>query len=98
PMVDLSAVLVLNAGSSSLKFCVYQIAAADAWRLEARGQIQGIGTAPLFSAKDGGGATLHDERLDASVRDARAALGALAGWLRDRFRGTRVLGVGHRVV
>ena len=33
--------LVLNAGSSSLKFCVYRRPADDAWRLEARGQIKG---------------------------------------------------------
>jgi acetate kinase len=97
-MDDHSVVLVLNAGSSSLKFCVYQIADADAWRLDARGQIQGIGTSPRFTAKDGEGATLHDEPLDASVCDARSALGSLAGWLRGRFHGARVLGVGHRVV
>ena len=40
--------LVLNAGSSSLKFCVYQRPEAEAWQLEARGQIEGIGTAPRF--------------------------------------------------
>ena len=42
--------LVLNAGSSSLKFCVYQIADAAAWRMEARGQIEGIGTGPGHSS------------------------------------------------
>ena len=36
--------LVINAGSSSLKFCVYQRPAGNVWRLEARGQIDGIGT------------------------------------------------------
>ena len=41
----------------------------DAWRLEARGQIEGIGTSPRFTAKDGAGATLADETLDAAVRD-----------------------------
>ena len=33
--------LVLNAGSSSLKFCVYQRSATESWRLESRGQITG---------------------------------------------------------
>jgi acetate kinase len=97
-MDDHSVVLVLNAGSSSLKFCVYQVADAEAWRLVARGQIEGIGTSPRFTAKGGDGAKIHDERLDASVKDAHAALHALAAWLRERFQGTRVLGVGHRVV
>jgi len=97
-MNDRTVVLVLNAGSSSLKFCVYQIAEANAWHMEARGQIEGIGTAPRFSAKDGAGASLGDQLLDQTVRDARSGLEFLAGWLRDRFHGSRVLGVGHRVV
>src|SRR5262245_61357409 len=97
-MEDHGLVLVLNAGSSSLKFCVYRTADSDPWPLEARGQIEGIGTAARFTAKDGAGTTLHDERLDASVRDMPGALDALAMWLRGRFQGARVLGVGHRVV
>lgn len=90
--------LVLNAGSSSLKFCVYRRPAGQAWRLEARGQIEGIGTAPRLFAKDGTGTRLVNEGLDAAVRDGRGALDALAGWLRSQYGGARVLGVGHRVV
>ena len=44
--------LVLNAGSSSLKFCVYRRPDTENWRLESRGQIEGIGTSPRLSAKD----------------------------------------------
>ena len=90
--------LVLNAGSSSLKFCVYARPEAEAWRLEARGQIEGIGTSPRLSAKDGAGERLADQPLDATVRDGKGALDALAAWLRSRYGGARVLGVGHRVV
>ena len=90
--------LVLNAGSSSLKFCVYQRPEAASWRLEARGQIDGIGTSPRFSAKEESGKTLAEETLDSNVRDGRIALDALASWLRSRYGGSRVLGVGHRVV
>jgi acetate kinase len=91
--------VVLNAGSSSLKFCVYQRPSDDAWRLEARGQIEGIGTSPRFSSKNGAGERLVDEALDqAAVRDGRGALDALAGWLRSKYGGARVLGFGHRVV
>ena len=50
--------LVLNAGSSSLKFCVYARAAGAAWRLEARGQVDGIGTSPHLSAKGSAGEVL----------------------------------------
>jgi acetate kinase len=90
--------LVVNAGSSSLKFCVFGRAQGEAWRLEARGQIEGIGTAPRLSAKNEPGERIVDSELDASVRDGRAAIGVLAEWLRSRWGGSRVVGVGHRVV
>ena len=90
--------LVLNAGSSSLKFCVYRRPSGEGWRLEARGQIDGIGTSPRLTAKDGGGESLADTTLPASMKDGRAAFDALAEWLRGRYGGARVLGVGHRVV
>ena len=90
--------LVLNAGSSSLKFCVYRRPSHEGWGLAARGQIDGIGTSPRLTAKDDAGAPLADETLEASVKDGRAALDCLARWLRARYAGARVLGVGHRVV
>jgi acetate kinase len=89
--------LILNAGSSSLKFSVYRRPEAAAWKLEARGQIDGIGTSPRLSASDGAGATIADQQMG-GLADGRAAFDALAGWLRSRYKGARVLGVGHRVV
>jgi acetate kinase len=92
-------VIVLNAGSSSLKFSLYCRPESGSWGLGARGQIEGIGTAPRFSAKSGSGDRLTDEALDkTTVRDGRGALDALAKWLRSTYGGARVLGVGHRVV
>jgi len=92
-------VIVLNAGSSSLKFSLYRRPESKAWEAGARGQIEGIGTSPKFSAKDGSGSPLVDEALDKTVvRDGRGALDALAKWLRATYGGARVLGVGHRVV
>ena len=88
--------LVLNAGSSSLKFCVYERPPGQRWRLEARGQIEGIGTAPRLSVKDQNGETLAKQ--DVAVRDAHEALDALAAWLRSKYNRARLLGVGHRVV
>ncbi len=90
--------IVLNAGSSSLKFCVY-CRPESSWRLEARGQIDGIGTSPRLTVSNGAGARFVDDALDKSVvHDGRAALDALATWLRSHYGGARVLGVGHRVV
>src|SRR5215813_13520718 len=90
--------LVLNAGSSSLKFCVFQRPDGERWQLAARGQIEGIGTSPRLSVKDANLRKVADEKLGASVRDGRDAIDALAVWLRSQYRGARVLGVGHRVV
>jgi acetate kinase len=90
--------LVLNAGSSSLKFCIYRRSGAAPWLLEARGQIEGIGSAPQLSAKDGSGGVLVDQKLDAKVCDGRSAIDSLAQWIRSRYEGSRVLAVGHRVV
>ena len=91
-------VVVLNAGSSSLKFCTYSRAQDDAWRLAGRGQIEGIGTSPRFSAKDGDGTKVVDQALGDAVRDASGVLDALAEWLRRQHPGPRIVGVGHRVV
>ena len=91
--------LVLNAGSSSLKFCVFQRPDGERWRLGARGQIEGIGTSPRLSVKDENLRKVADEKLDTStVQNGSDAIGALALWLRSQYAGARVLGVGHRVV
>jgi len=90
--------LVLNAGSSSLKFCVFRRPAKTNWEIAARGQIEGIGTSPLLSARDAHDETLAFDYLDATVRDGHTAIDALARWLRSKWGGARVLGVGHRVV
>jgi acetate kinase len=90
--------LVLNAGSSSLKFCVFRRPSGKSWVLESRGQIEGIGTSPRLSARDATGNSITDEKLGAVVRNWRDALDALAAWLRARYGGSSVLGVGHRVV
>ena len=90
--------LVLNAGSSSLKFCVFQRPYEENWRLAARGQIEGLGTSPRLSAKDADGARIADEKLADSIRNGRDAINVLAVWLRSKYGGARVLGVGHRVV
>jgi acetate kinase len=89
--------IVLNAGSSSLKFSIYRRPHMAAWALDARGQIDGIGTSPRFTAAAQDGTRIGDERLEAGI-DGRGAFDALASRLRARYGNARVLGVGHRVV
>ena len=90
--------LVLNAGSSSLKFCVFRRPASAQWQLDAKGQIEGIGTSPRLSAKDGSAVCIADESLGKEVSDGRKAVDALAAWLHSKYHGGKVLAVGHRVV
>jgi acetate kinase len=90
--------VVLNAGSSSLKFCVYRRPEVYGWRLESRGQVEGIGSSPRLAVKDGTGGSLVDRELGGGVHDGRSAFDALAAWFRSTYGGSRVLGVGHRVV
>ena len=93
------SILVVNAGSSSLKFSLFRLDADDALQLAVRGQIDGIGSQPRMKAKDGAGALLIER--DVALTEAREVKDAiaLAGvWLREQFEGEPLLAVGHRVV
>lgn len=90
--------LILNAGSSSLKYCMFRQADGTPWQVEARGQIEGIGTSPHMTVKDADGHKRLDQQLDSSVRDGRGAIDTLAAWLRSHYLGGQIVGVGHRVV
>jgi len=91
-------VLVLNAGSSSLKFCVYKPRDNGELDMLMGGQIEAIGTSPSLKAKDKAGASLINKILDADIKDGYAAVDFLAKWLRTQFPNANLLGVGHRVV
>ena len=84
--------LVLNAGSSSLKFSVFERSEAEAWHLASRGQIGGIGTSPRLVVKNGEGNTLADQKPDLDVHDGRDALNALAAWLNSTYGDAKVVG------
>jgi acetate kinase len=91
-------VLVLNAGSSSLKFGLYQRPEQDSLALVAKGQVEGIRTRPRFRARDAAGAILADQDLGAEVRDGASALDWLVEWLASRFEHESLAAAGHRVV
>ncbi len=93
------AVLTINAGSSSLKFSVYRVTGAGRPELAAKGQIEGIGTSPRFTAEDAAGQGLIDRRWPDDRTSGHAEFfGVLGGWLREHFSDIALLGVGHRVV
>lgn len=95
----MDVVLVLNAGSSSLKFDLFAVADRDAPVSVLRGQIDGIGAAPRFRASHGDGSTLTMLRVD-DASNHRRAIELLLDWLdaETRARGAHLIGAGHRVV
>jgi acetate kinase len=93
----MEAILVVNAGSSSLKFQVFGLRDGGLERL-VRGQIDGIGTRPHLHATDGAGTVLVDRSFEAAaLPDLPAATAETSGWLRS-LGGTTLRAVGHRVV
>jgi acetate kinase len=91
------ALLVVNAGSSSLKFCVYHVADGPP-ALVSRGQVDGIGTRPRLRVRDSGGTTLTELALAPSeVADVADAMTRVGAWLRDQHAGASLVAVGHRV-
>jgi len=91
-------ILVLNAGSSSVKFQLFAIA-DRALALEFKGQVDGIGATPRLTAKAADGAVLVDQALDSgTVTDVPGALDGLRSWLVERLGGELPVAFGHRVV
>ncbi|HUH49074.1 MAG TPA: acetate/propionate family kinase, partial [Mycoplana sp.] len=92
----MDTILVINAGSSSLKFKVFAI--GDDLKKLLRGQLEGIGTAPRLRIKGSDGQVLADQSYAAAdVPDQLAAMRLVGGWLREQHEG-RLVAVGHRVV
>jgi acetate kinase len=92
------AIAVLNAGSSSLKFSVFA-EKAQALELIARGQAEGLYTAPRFVAKDSDGKTLAEKSWGEGVKlGHEGALDHIVAFARGELAGYTLAGVGHRVV
>jgi len=90
--------LVVNAGSSSIKFQLFDLIEGDRLQLAFKGQLEGIGTRPHLAAKDAGGTSLIDKTYPPhEVAHLDAALGRLEAWLVGRLGGVP-RAIGHRVV
>lgn len=93
-----TGVLVLNAGSSSLKFAVFGIGDdCDTFEILLRGQVSGIGSNPEFSATARSGLDVATTAV-ATIRDHQQAIVHALGWVAEQAGGLRLIGVGHRVV
>jgi acetate kinase len=92
------AILVLNAGSSSIKFSVFPgHERPNRQGIICEGECEGIGHRVHFTAKDRSGASLVDQYL-AEGTTHEDALAALLRWLEDHFHDNQLVAAGHRVV
>src|SRR5688572_27709177 len=92
------AIVVLNAGSSSIKFSLFLLRGPDL-DLDVRGQVEGLSDAPHFVAKGKQGETRAEQSWPAGTDlGHEEALEHLVAFLRTELSGIHLVGVGHRVV
>lgn len=90
-----NAILVVNAGSSSIKFSLFSC--QNHLDLVYRGGITGIGTQPAFKAEDAQGQHLTKQHLAAGA-DHEAAFAVMLQWLEQQDDGLHLVAIGHRMV
>jgi acetate kinase len=94
----MDTVLVVNAGSSSVKFEIFEVTTSGDPRRRLKGQVDGIGTRPRLRANARDGSPLIDKSYPSSeIADVPAAIAAAAEWLRAT-QPFDLIAVGHRVV
>lgn len=92
-----TAVLVINAGSSSIKFSVFRLV-DGVMKATINGQIQGIGSAPRFDAKDSSKTKIGEHAWDDPKTSRSVLLGYLLDWLAEKLEGAHLVAAGHRVL
>jgi acetate kinase len=94
----MDTILVVNAGSSSVKFQVFSVEGEGRLKRLIKGQMDGIGSRPRLRASGADSDPLADRAYPIeAVPDVPAAMAIAGGWLRDELR-ISPMAVGHRVV
>lgn len=92
------SILTINAGSSSVKFALFELAEHINEKAAISGQIDGIGTAHVrLVAKDNTGTRIADQALPAGA-DHAISFDQLLHWFSSNAKGGKIVAVGHRVV
>ncbi|MBO9446815.1 acetate/propionate family kinase [Ruegeria sp. R14_0] len=89
-------VLALNAGSSSLKFALYELLEDRRPSMRWRGQIERLGDAPRLLAQSAGGRSVDRQLSGTKTHDE--AINAFLELTREYLPDVQVRAVGHRVV
>jgi acetate kinase len=92
-------ILVINGGSTSVKFAGYRHEGGEDLSVVCRGQVEGIGSHPSFVAKgaDGKPVDAHDWETEHPL-DQEGALKYIFGWLNEHMSDVEFVAAGHRVV
>jgi len=91
--------IVLNAGSSSLKFQVYDVLKGTEPCMAFKGLFEGLGNSAHFIVKDAQGKLLDETTWSSGDRQGHEeALMHLVSWLRKHQEGRKLVAIGHRVV
>jgi len=90
------SIAVINAGSSSIKFAIYE--AGENERCLFHGQVEGIGVKPHLKVSDAAGAAIEERSFDPHGFDHGAATREIIELARRLLVEGSVVGVGHRVV
>lgn len=97
-MIAMDTILVINAGSSSVKFQVFETGEKSRLKRLIKGQMDGIGTKPRLRAQGIDDAALIDQSYATDVvSDVPAAIREAGTWLRTSQK-LNLIAVGHRVV
>ena len=95
----MDVILVVNAGSSSIKFQIFGLAGAQTLELLLKGQMDGIGSRPRFVATGADRSKLIDQTYAVSdAPDVATSISIVADWLRKTQSSLTLVAVGHRVV
>ncbi len=89
-------ILTLNAGSSSIKFALFECNSALAERV--RGQVEGLGAAPHLQAAKPGEANVDRSLSETQAHDHASALAVVLEFLDQCVGKVAIEAVGHRVV
>jgi acetate kinase len=94
----MDAILVINAGSSSIKFSAFSV---ESQQLEplANGKLEEIDSNPHFVVKNHNDETIDEKHWSQGEHLGHdKAMAFLLGWLRQHGDGNTLLAVGHRIV
>ena len=91
------AVLVLNAGSSSIKFGLFDIEPAEP-ELKCKGLLDEQERAPRIVVTDASGKKLFEERRPTGKGESDGLFADIIAWIEHYLAGDRLAAVGHRIV